>query len=318
MKKPTKTKAYSSKSTRETYGGTGYTTNKAFKATKSGKLISERKQEFPTLSGKASTFEYATTALDTTGCSKGKKSFPAKKTTYNPFDTDLLTGEQLGIKTERFDVPRNKVKKTIKEMKSNTGMLQKEKKAKTVKKPATSTKTMVDRYGNKTTKAFKPVAVNKSEAFRKGGKIIKNFSKPVSEGEFKNGGKKLHLGFKEAQAKIAKKQGISMESAGAILASSARKASPAAVKKNPALLNVKRGKVKKYQDGGKTSQPPKNVLRTGYKRKLTPAEAREYAKKNPNRDTSNYLLNQLKKVKPNSGIKMSPAKIKMRKGGKKC
>ena len=225
MKKPTKTKAYSSKSTRETYGGTGYTTNKAYKATKSGKLISERKQEFPTLSGKASTFEYATTALDTTGYSKGKKSFPAKKTTYNPFDTDLLTGEQLGIKTERFDVPRNKVKKTIKEMKSNTGMLQKEKKAKTVKKPATSTKTMVDRYGNKTTKAFKPVAVNKSEAFRKGGK-------------------KLHLGFKEAQAKIAKKQGVSIKAAGAILASSARKASPAAVKKNPALLNVKRGKKK--------------------------------------------------------------------------
>jgi hypothetical protein len=68
---------------------------------------------------------------------------------------------------------------------------------------------------------------------------------------YKKGGK-LHLGFKETQAKIAKKQGISMEAAGAILASSARKASPAAVKKNPALLNVKRGKVKKYQDGGKT------------------------------------------------------------------
>lgn len=62
--------------------------------------------------------------------------------------------------------------------------------------------------------------------------------------------KKLHLGFKEAQAKIAKKQGVSMKAAGAILASSARKASPAAVKKNPALLNVKRGKVKKYGDGG--------------------------------------------------------------------
>jgi len=55
--------------------------------------------------------------------------------------------------------------------------------------------------------------------------------------------KKLHLGFKETQAKIAKKQGISKKSAGAILAS------PAAVKKNPALLNVKRG-IKKYGDGG--------------------------------------------------------------------
>jgi hypothetical protein len=57
---------------------------------------------------------------------------------------------------------------------------------------------------------------------------------------YKKGGK-LHLGFKETQAKIAAKQGISMEAAGAILANSARKASPAAVKKNPALLNVKRG-----------------------------------------------------------------------------
>lgn len=64
--------------------------------------------------------------------------------------------------------------------------------------------------------------------------------------------KKLHLGFKETQAKIAKKQGIPMKAAGAILADSARKASPAAVKKNPSLLNVKRSKGKKYQDGGKT------------------------------------------------------------------
>jgi hypothetical protein len=62
---------------------------------------------------------------------------------------------------------------------------------------------------------------------------------------------KLHLGFKETQAKIAKKQGISMKAAGAILADSARKASPEAVRKNPALLNVKRG-TKKYVDGGKT------------------------------------------------------------------
>ena len=65
--------------------------------------------------------------------------------------------------------------------------------------------------------------------------------------------KKQHLGFKETQAKIAKKQGVSMKAAGAILASSARKASPKAVKKNPALLNVKRG-VKKYGDGGKAKR----------------------------------------------------------------
>lgn len=49
-------------------------------------------------------------------------------------------------------------------------------------------------------------------------------------------------GFKANQAKIAKKQGISMKSAGAILASSSRKASSAAKKKNPALKKVKGGK----------------------------------------------------------------------------
>ncbi len=50
---------------------------------------------------------------------------------------------------------------------------------------------------------------------------------------------KKGMGFKAAQKKIAKKQGISMESAGAILASGARKASAAAKKKNPNLLKVK-------------------------------------------------------------------------------
>lgn len=50
---------------------------------------------------------------------------------------------------------------------------------------------------------------------------------------------KKGMGFKAAQKKIAKKQGISMESAGAILAAGARKASPTAKKKNPNLLKVK-------------------------------------------------------------------------------
>ena len=45
-------------------------------------------------------------------------------------------------------------------------------------------------------------------------------------------------GFKANQAKIASAQGIPMANAGAILAASARRASPAAVKKNPALLKV--------------------------------------------------------------------------------
>lgn len=53
------------------------------------------------------------------------------------------------------------------------------------------------------------------------------------------------MGFKAAQKAIAKKQGIPMKNAGAILAAGARKASPAAVKKNPNLKKVsgvKKGK----------------------------------------------------------------------------
>lgn len=48
-----------------------------------------------------------------------------------------------------------------------------------------------------------------------------------------------HPGFAAVQAKIAKKQGIPMKSAGAILAASSRKASPSAKKQNPRLLRVK-------------------------------------------------------------------------------
>ena len=54
---------------------------------------------------------------------------------------------------------------------------------------------------------------------------------------------KKNPGFKAVQKGIAKKQGVSMERAGAILASSSRKASPAAKKANPALKKVK-GKAK--------------------------------------------------------------------------
>ena len=51
--------------------------------------------------------------------------------------------------------------------------------------------------------------------------------------------KKAHPGFKAVQKKIAAKQGVSMESAGAIVAAGARKASKAAVKANPNLKKVK-------------------------------------------------------------------------------
>jgi hypothetical protein len=50
---------------------------------------------------------------------------------------------------------------------------------------------------------------------------------------------KKHPGFKAVQARIAKKQGISRERAGAILASASRKASKAAKRANPRLKRVK-------------------------------------------------------------------------------
>lgn len=48
-----------------------------------------------------------------------------------------------------------------------------------------------------------------------------------------------HPGFASVQRSIARKQGISMKSAGAILASSTRKASSAAKRANPRLKRVK-------------------------------------------------------------------------------
>ena len=56
---------------------------------------------------------------------------------------------------------------------------------------------------------------------------------------------KKHPGFAKVQAKIAAKQGISKDRAGAILAAGARKASPAAIKANPNLKKVSGMKQKK-------------------------------------------------------------------------
>jgi hypothetical protein len=50
---------------------------------------------------------------------------------------------------------------------------------------------------------------------------------------------KKHPGFKAVQKSIAKKEGVSEKAAGAILASSSRKASASAKKKNPNLKKVK-------------------------------------------------------------------------------
>lgn len=57
--------------------------------------------------------------------------------------------------------------------------------------------------------------------------------------------KKAHPGFKAVAKKISKKQGVSMERAGAILAAGARKAGKKAIKANPRLKKVsgmKKGK----------------------------------------------------------------------------
>lgn len=51
--------------------------------------------------------------------------------------------------------------------------------------------------------------------------------------------RKAHPGFKSVQKSIAKKSGVSMKSAGAILASKTRGASKAAKRANPRLKRVK-------------------------------------------------------------------------------
>jgi hypothetical protein len=51
--------------------------------------------------------------------------------------------------------------------------------------------------------------------------------------------KKAHPGFKAVQNKIAKKEGISKDKAGAILAAASRGASKKAKKANPRLKKVK-------------------------------------------------------------------------------
>lgn len=53
-----------------------------------------------------------------------------------------------------------------------------------------------------------------------------------------------HPGFKKVQASIARKSGVSMEAAGAILAASSRKASAKAKRHNPRLKRVKMAKHK--------------------------------------------------------------------------
>ena len=55
---------------------------------------------------------------------------------------------------------------------------------------------------------------------------------------------KAHPGFAKVQAGIARRSGVSMEAAGAILAASTRKASAKAKRKNPRLKRVLAAKKK--------------------------------------------------------------------------
>ncbi len=48
-----------------------------------------------------------------------------------------------------------------------------------------------------------------------------------------------HIGFKAAQSKISKKEGVSKKAAGAILASATRMASETAKKKNKSLRKIR-------------------------------------------------------------------------------
>jgi hypothetical protein len=51
--------------------------------------------------------------------------------------------------------------------------------------------------------------------------------------------KKAHPGFKAVQSSIAKREGVSKDRAGAMLAAATRRASPAAKRANPNLKRVK-------------------------------------------------------------------------------
>lgn len=67
------------------------------------------------------------------------------------------------------------------------------------------------------------------------GTALSGLSKPVEKAEKSE----KHPGFKAVQSKVASKEGISKKKAGAIIASSTRKASSAAKMANPALKKVK-------------------------------------------------------------------------------
>lgn len=80
----------------------------------------------------------------------------------------------------------------------------------------------------------------KSEKYKSKSAMMKHEkSEGSKERKMEYGKSAKHPGFKVVQKKIAKKSGVGMKAAGAILASASRGASAAAKKKNPRLKRVK-------------------------------------------------------------------------------
>ena len=123
---------------------------------------------------------------------------------------------------------------------------------------ATTSKAVKTSCKNTKVRSASGTCVSERPTMKKGGSTpfgilsiiagIDNNPKPTAADRIsgaKMGNKKMakggtaHPGFKAVQSKIAAKQGISKEAAGAILASSARKASAKAKAANPRLKRVK-------------------------------------------------------------------------------
>ena len=103
---------------------------KIYRTSQDGKVISRSNasQRANTIGGdKTTSYPQKTTVLDTSGYSQGRQSFPAKKASYNiadrNYDWDPNDPNSKPGRTEfsEWSVPRSQVKKTIAEMKSNSG-----------------------------------------------------------------------------------------------------------------------------------------------------------------------------------------------------
>lgn len=103
---------------------------KIYRTSQDGKVISRSSasERANTVGGdKVTSYPQKTTVLDTSGYSQGRQSFPAKKASYNiadrnyswdPSDPNSKMGRS---EFYEWEVPRSQVKKTIAEMKSNSG-----------------------------------------------------------------------------------------------------------------------------------------------------------------------------------------------------